>query len=79
MENVYDIGHRHHGPKTRYQGQGIEPWTHKKIVLQGQGSNPGPTERLCCKAGGLNPGPTEKIIRTIVHAISNNRMYNCKN
>ena len=35
-----DIGQGYNGPKTGNQGQGIEPRTHKKIVLQGQGFEP---------------------------------------
>ncbi len=35
-----DVGQGYSGPKTGNGGQGIEPWTHKKIVLQGQGFKP---------------------------------------
>ncbi len=30
---VFDVGQGYTGPKTGDQGQGVEPWTHKKIVL----------------------------------------------
>ena len=35
-----DVGQGHTGPKTADQGQGIEPWTHEKIMLHGQGFKP---------------------------------------
>ena len=35
-----DIGQGYNGPKTGDQDQGIEPWTHKKIMLQGRGCKP---------------------------------------
>ena len=35
-----DVGQGYTGPKTGNQGQGIKPWTHKKIVLHGQGFEP---------------------------------------
>ena len=59
---------------------GIEPWTHKKIMLQGQGIKPWTNKKIMCKARGSNPGPTKKIVRTIMHAIAKyDRAYDHKN
>ena len=33
MVSSLDVGRGYNGPKTGDQGQGIEPWTHKKIVM----------------------------------------------
>ena len=34
---MLDIGQGYTGPIKGNQGKGIEPWTHKKIMLYGQG------------------------------------------
>ncbi len=40
VEVQIDVGQGYNRPKTGNQGQGTEPWTHKKIVLHGQGFEP---------------------------------------
>ena len=67
-----DIGHGYYGPENRWSGLGIEPWTHKKIMLQGQGFEPWTYQ----KDNDARPGiwtldQQKKIMRTIVHAIAN--------
>ena len=44
---VSNIGLGFSGPKTGNQGQGIETWMHKKIMLQGQGFTPWTYQNNC--------------------------------
>ncbi len=57
-----DIGQGYNGPKTGDQGQGIEPWTHKNIMLHGQRFKPWTHKNIVLHGQGFEPW-THKIDR----------------
>ena len=59
------------GLKMGDQGQGIKPWTHKKIVLHGQGLKPWTHKNwLRARPGVQTLDRSKKIVRAIVHTIA---------
>ncbi len=52
---LHDVGQGYTGPKTGNQDQGIEPWTHKKIMLQGKGIEPWTYKKDHMQSQGLEP------------------------
>ena len=50
-----DVGQGYNKPKTGNQGQQIEPWTHKKIVLHGQGFKPWTHKKIMLQSQGIEP------------------------
>ena len=55
-----DVGQGYTGSKTGDQGQGIEPWTHKKIVLQGQGFEPWTHKKIVLQGQVVEPWTNQK-------------------
>ena len=55
-----DIGHGYYGPENRWSGPGIEPWTHKKIMLQGQGIEPWTYKKDCMQGQEFEPWTEQK-------------------
>ncbi len=61
------------------QGQGIKPWTHKKIMLQGQGIEPWTHKKDRMQGQGFKPWTDQKDRSSIVHAIAKyDRTHDCK-
>ena len=52
---------------NRWLGPGIEPWTHKKIMLQGQGIQPWTHKKDCVQGQGFEPW-TDQNDRSYNHA-----------
>ena len=55
-----DGGQGYSGLKTGNQGQEIEPWTHKKIMLQGQGLKPCTHRKIVLQGQGFEPWTDQK-------------------
>ena len=56
----FDLGQGYKWPKTGDQGKGIEPWTHKKIVLHGQGFEPCTSRKIVLQGQGFEPWTNQK-------------------
>ena len=67
---IIDVGQGYNRPKTGDQGQGFEPWTHKKIVLQGQGLKPCTHRKIVLQDQGFEPWTNQKDRSMIVHTIA---------
>ena len=55
-----EVGQGYNWPKSGNQGQGIEPWTHKKIMLQGQGLEHCTHRKIVLLGQGFEPWTDRK-------------------
>ncbi len=58
-----EVGQWCNRPKTGNQGQGIKPWTRKRLCCKGRGLNCGTTKKILLQGQGFKPWTYQKDIQ----------------